>query len=635
MGIIRSFTDFSGGISPDSKRGLPGSCRFSQNLNIYEDSSYVSLSPTPIKNSGEIVAALVKWMADGTPYDSYRYAYDDVGNIYKINGDTWSVDRSGAAIGNGAAGQGLIVFDNYLYYPTATTLGRKGLLSGTPSFSDDFLSNGTDNLDISLTGSGNSYTLPTSISETAANKITFTPSYDPVKSAEFNIVSVGTGNWTLTLHDSLNNTIASATVLNAALSAGNHEFVFSNAARVLIGASYHLHLTSTVADGTVGTGTSSDLSTAYLKTYFGILISDTAYHPIIQHTNGAKGTIVIGNDRYLAEFDGDTYNPNRITLEPGFKVRGITKVNEFIAAYCWKGNNIDDTEVGRIYYWNGQSNYFDFYDDITAGLPNAITNSKNRLLAIVGSRGHLAMGNMNSVMGIVQPAPGLSRGKRVEVMPGAITNWQTRTLFGYGNSDDGSGIKQGVYEFGSDSDRALSEGAVSQEVLNFAFSPSSQIENPTSFAIGCVAAFGKDLYFSVKDGDTYYVDKVSKTNGPASFGSWESLIIDEGVDKYGNVKSMPGKDKLALRLVITYETLPEGATITPKYKINRAASFTTASVPGQPGSTKTEILFNSLGAARYREIEIGFDVTAGSEYPVITGVYFEYDPLQNEEVSSL
>lgn len=508
------------------------------------------------------------------------------------------------------------------------------MLSGTPAYNDDFLSDGVNNLDATPTGTitGATYTTPAAVSETAANMDSFVPTKDPIKTISVYVSGKGTGNWTLTLHDSANTSLGTATITNASLTnAAYNDFTFATPVRVVIGNTYHFHVTSTVADGTIRTGTASDLSTGDWKEYFGILISDTAYHPIAQHTNGVAGTVIIGNREYIAEWTQGTYNPNKITLEPGYRVRYFVQENEFQVAMCWRGDNFDSYEDGKAFYWDGISNYYNYAKPITGGTPNASTNFKNRILSVLGSSGDLNIGT--EPFRKLQPAPKLARGKKVEVLPGAMSTWQGKAHIGLGaNTDDATGLEQGVYEFGNQSDRALSFQQVSTEVLNFGYSISTGTTQSTSMKIGFVGGWGKDLYVSWKDGSTYGVDKISKGNNPAATGTWESLIIDQSADSRGNAFSAPQKTKQAQKIVVTFVALPTGCTVTPKYKINRASSFTlaTAEQIGTATQTRCELPIYKP----YKEIEIGFDLVATTGYPTITSIEFFYDPLSGERDES-
>ncbi len=510
-------------------------------------------------------------------------------------------------------------------------MGVKGLLDGTPTYNDDLIGNGTNNKDqINGTtgGTGQSYTTLTSISETAANLFTFTPTVDPVKSIDITVIAKGTGNWTLTLHDSLNNVIGTKTTTNANITAGAvNNFQFATAARVNVPTQiYHVHVTSTVADGTINVKTAGSLATAAFQTYFQPLIADADYHPMYPWSNGTSPLLVIGNNQYLATYDGVTMNPCKITLAPGYKVRLFTQESEFLVAMAWKGTNIDDYETGIAYYWDGIAPLVNYAKPITAGSPNASINFKNRIFSILGSNGEMALGT--EPFRSIQFAPKLTKGKKVEVLPRAIGIWRRRVLFGYSNSDDNTNMEQGIYEFGNQSDRAITYTSVSTEVLNYSYQISTGTAISNTLKIGAIYPRGKDLYYSWKDNTTYGVDKVSNTNNPAATGSWESLIIDQGIDISGQIASLPQKTKKAIKMVVTFATLPTGCTVVPKYRIERAASFTlgTAEAVGVAGQTRAEFQINK----RYREIEIGFDLTATVNYPFITGVYLEYDPLVGE-----
>lgn len=621
-------TKWDGGISNNSKSGLVNSCRMSRFLNIYDDGDSVTLNPIGVKESGSVVTGLVQWMVDAQPFTTDRYAYDNAGNIYKITSGTWTLDRAVS----GGGGQGMEVSEDFLYYATSTGLGKKGNLSGSNGYvSDDFVNNSTLNLDLNgSANTGNTYTPPVAISEAAADTNNFIPNTDPLLRIDVKVTTKGTGSLTVTVHDSDNHSLGAVTLANGSVTAAAYNtFTFSPAIRVTpLLAMYHFHVTSSVADSTIDVTTSSSLAGGVnYKSYFQTLVADTSWHPIMRFNNGLSPAIAIGNERYVATWDGVTYSPNKIELESGFKVRALARYQEFIVIAAWRGTAIDNTEQGRMYYWDGVLPSANYYDEITTGLPNAIVNSKNRLFSVLGSAGDMFLGN--APYRAIQPLPRLGVGKKIEVAPGAITNWRRRVQIGAALSTDDSNFEQGVYEFGNQSDRAISYTAVSTEVLNYGFGISTGNTKATTTQIGCVHAFGKDLYIAWADNGTYGVDKVTKTNNPSATGSWESLIMDDTADASGQLVSAPSKTKSAVKLVITYATLPTGCTVAPKYKIDRATNFTIGTA-GIAGSNRIEQVIMQP----FKEIEIGFDLTATVNYPTITGVYFEFDPRVEENTWS-
>lgn len=625
------FNRFDSGISPFSKSPTQTGANFTKNLDIYSDAYSLSLNPGLAKVSGSTVTDLVKWAVEGIPWDTNRYFLGDAGKVYKeTSGGAWSnifsiatglTDEGRNYVTPG--GQGLAVYNDGLFYSTDRSIGRWGKLSLTPANIVDYFESLDLDFDQYQALSGQTYTLAVTIVESSTTKFSFTPTIDPISSISINVDTKGTGNWTLTLHDVDNHVLASKTITNANVANGStNTFLFSSPVRITIGNTYHVHVTSTVADGKVVTGTASDLSTAAYNTFW-CLIPDSNYHPFINATNGTEGTLLFGNGPFIGEYaaNAGAINPCKIVLEPSFSVRSFFKENEFVVAECWKGTAIDGSDEGRLYYWDSISAYYNYSKPITGGLPNASVNFKNRIFSVLGSNAGMSLGTEPFLF--IQKAPKLARGKNIEVLPGAIDVWQNRVQMGIGaNTDDATGIVQGVYEYGSGSDKDASEA------LNLGYTISTGDTQGTTMKIGCVKAFGKDLYVSWKNqaGTGYGVDKASKTGNPATTGTWESGIIDE-------IKSgtpAPQKSKRALRLAVVYDTLPTGCTVTPKYKIDRGSWVSTGFVGGIATTKKAWIDINQ----DYHEIEVGFDLVATTNYPTITGVMLEYDPKLAEKIDS-
>jgi len=598
--------DFTGGIGTvGEKKDTANSCRWSKHLNPFEDPSYISLSRKLTKVSGDTVDSLVYWIEDGSPWSTDRYFYGANGKIFKeTSGGVWSE----LLTVSGGTGEGLKVFDDHLYYATPTTIGRYGKLSGTPTESADFLSDGTTNLDQSSTGTGATpYTTPTSISEAAADRNTITPEKDPIKIITINVSTVGTGNWTLTLHDSRNVVIATKTIANGSMSTGDVNFTFSTPARVNPGDQYHFHITSTVADGGVNTGTNNDLEASYFKEYYGILI-DNDWHMMEEFLN----FLVILNDRYIAKWDQAIYDPNFIELAPGFQARCMAKFNEFLVVGAFKGATIAESEAARLYFWDGIETTFNYFTDCKVGAPNCLINNEGNLIGVYGDDGSMYLGS-EPFQKIVDRIPKLAMGKKVEVYPGAISDFEGKTVVGISSStDDGTGLEQGIFEYGHQrQDLPMS--------LNFPYTISTGTTQGTTLKIGCVKSIGNSLYVGWDDDSTYGVDKVTLGGIANATGTWESLIFDSGD---------PDKYIIPIDLVVTFEPLTSGQSVTPKYKLDRAASFTSGTAESTVGATSVKCPIYQ----RCKEIEVGFELTSSlNTFIKVTSVSLEYDTLTTEE----
>jgi hypothetical protein len=599
-------SSFYGGSADNEKKGKEFANRFARNCNIFEDLDYLTINPKTAKVSGSTVDGLPHWAEDGSPWSTDRYFYASNGDIYKeTSGGTWSLLQATS----NSSGNGLLAYEDFLYYSIDEDLGRYGLLSGTPAFADTFLTDGTTNLDDSNSATGQTYTLPTTISEAATALQTLDLSEDPLKTIVISVDTVGTGNWTVTVHDASNRVIATKTIAVGSMSTGDVSFTFATAGRIDPDQTYHFHVISTVADGKVDTSVASDLETCDFSALNGILVN-SAWHPLIEHLN----TLVIGNERYLAVWDMATYDPNKIVFEAGYSVRALAKDGEFVVAGCIKGTDVEGVEDGRLYWWDGIEPTFNWSKNVPAGLVNALhTDSKDRVMGVLGNRGALYHVTSDQQSRIQEP-PKLARGKKIEVYPGAMTEWLGRTHIGYAASCDDAAFGAGVYEFGHQKDGL-------PEVMNMGYTISTGDYLDVDIQLGLVKAFGKDLYIGWRaaDGSTYGIDKVIKTNNPFTAASWESLIFDD---------KRPSAQKLAYSVSITFTAIISGQSVTPKYRKERASSWTSGTAIDTVGATKAELHIND----RFQEIEMGFDlVTSSSNFPKILSVKFSFNDLKEED----
>jgi len=123
-------SDFNGGISDDEVKGIKGSCKFCQGVNVRSEPGILKVHQKLKKDTASTVVDLCNWML---PANNKIYAFGDAGNIYEKTGSTWSkvfTDGTARAIlGAGTDG-------DYLYWATATKLHRF-LLGGTWGGADE------------------------------------------------------------------------------------------------------------------------------------------------------------------------------------------------------------------------------------------------------------------------------------------------------------------------------------------------------------------------------------------------------------------------------------------------------------------------------------------------------------------
>ena len=505
----------------------------------------------------------------------------------------------------------------------ATANGNDLTPANAPTFTADvpFLSPSTRlDIDLSQIAAGQTYTVPTTITESGTNMVSFTPTKDPLKSISVLVATKGTGNWTLTLHDFSNTVVSTVTITNANLFAGvQNEFIFSSPIRFQLGATYHFHLTSTVADGTLTTNTNANLSTVGYYTYFQYLVTDTQFHPIVPLLN----FMVIGNERYLATWNGVFYSPNQISFPPQTRVRSFTFWREYLAIATWREAttgtpNIYDWSTGRIYFWDGISLTFNFYIDVPDGQVNAMLGNNNLLYICAGYNGDLSLyqggystGSGNSPTTKIKRIPLQSKSDYLEIYPGAMAMWRSLIHMGVAANSNSTSISRGVYSWGT-------LNVKYPDSLSLDYIPSTGSIGST-VKIGLVFPVGQTLLVGWQDGTSFGCDQVNFNNRPASYGTIQTLLQDEGTIWHQSA---------VLKMKADYNPLRTGESISIKYSINRG-SFVSMDTPDSTVGKTNSILQISNG--RHQEYQLGVDMySSGTTSPTLLGISALNDGLSEE-----
>lgn len=518
---------------------------------------------------------------------------------------------------NSAGLAGYWQFDNAA---TDSTANANDLtLTGSPVYATDVpFSSATTRLDLdqSLDTSGQTYTLAVAINEGATHRQTFIPTKDPQKSVQVLIAAIGTGNWTLTVHDSLNREVAAKTVANASLNTGDFEFTFASVWRPVIGASYHFHITSTVADGTVTTTTTVDLETVDFHTYYQFLVEDI-YHPIAKYLN----FLVIANERYLALWDGVTYDPHKLTLPSGYRIRCLGFWRGFLMAGIWKGSSMYDYDQGYMFIWNGTDKTWTDNFPVPQGGINAII-SGDPMYFIAGYSGDF-MKYEGGRPSKIRRLPNMTDKTYMEIYPNAMNTWRALNYIGVAGTSDSTLLERGVYAYGT-----LHEEL--PETLSFDYPLSLGASTSTSVEVGLVYPVGSKLLIGWKNGSNYAIDVVSPTASPFMTAKYEGLITD--LDKIWGEKGVN-------YLRGYFKALSSGDSMKLKYKIDRESSWNEGditSTDNQNGYTATandkEVRMPIPTAdSRFNEFQFGVNIaTSNNTSPEFYGIAAEVDGLEQE-----
>jgi hypothetical protein len=547
-----------------------------------------------------------------------RYGYGDQGNLYKI--DTSNVLTQAEKLPSGSDGMIYRQDSDAIYLATSTDIRRYYPVSGTPDLDVTYGVSRSEDTNAYRTGGTSTYDVPTAIDET--QRCSFQPDIEPFYSMKVNINVPGTGNWALTLHDGLNNTLATSTVNTPG--SGVVEFAFSSQIRALVkpnARTYHFHLTSTVVGGKVACATSNMLNTADFELWAYRLV-DTVnnFHPMAEF----QQFILIGNGRYLAVWEPLTENnpPNnefqrhRLTFPSGFEVCGITAAKGFAYIACEKRSTdaSKDFQEGLIIKWDGSSKTYDDYVNVSGGSPDSIHMYDNFPYFYVNGKLYAWPGG-DTIVPVRTLANSDTNYRDVvdntSVYPNMMTVRDNLLHLGFPSTTTNTSIEHGVYVWGSlDKDYQAS--------FNYGYVISTQTNLNTSgtLQLGCVCNFGDEMYISWKDGDSYGIDIVDSLCDPAPVFKFRSREFDANFRR---------KLKMALRTSIDTQALPANVSIVPIYQIDGGVvqSLTEATM----GQNYTETTA-TIHQGNFRRILIGFDGASTAATPaVILADSLEWNPL--------
>lgn len=430
------------------------------------------------------------------------------------------------------------------------------------------------------------YSVPTTLTE--ADKQTFVPLKDPQKSIDLDIAATGGGDWTIVVHNGLNQVVASVTVPNAQLHTGFMEFIYPNAFRPVVGATYHFHVYSSAGSGTINTSLSADPTTIRFHTYYQFLINDL-YHPGLQMAS----VLGIGNERYLAVQDAaGVYNNQRLRFPGGWHVRCLAIWRNFYAIGCWKGSNITDFDQGIIFFWDGFSITYNDFIYVPQGGINAMAGLGDKLYFIAGYQGKIMEYDGSTAPRQVRQIPKMDRTTNIEVLPGAMTVWQNMVRIGVALQSNNSNVQRGVYSFGNnfgDEPEALT--------MDYVISTGNY---DSTVQVGVLFPANTNLLVGWNNNNVYGMDVIMPTGNPAPSATIEGNIIDQG---------MRWKEKLGLLVRADFKPLKTGETVKVKYRFGYNNAWVIADTSKQVVGD-TNVRLNILApAGNHHEFQVGVDMS--------------------------
>lgn len=485
-------------------------------------------------------------------------------------------------------------------------------LTGAPSYSTDvpYASPTTPlNRDQFQDESGDTYAVPTTISESSTDRLTFTPTKDPQISIQFNVSNIGTGTWVVTIHDMQNNTIATSTVTNANMNTGDYVFTYAVPWSPLTNFTnqYHAHITCASGSPTIVSGLNNDLESADYATYYQFLITNGLWHavaPMLQF-------LTFLNGRYLGKLEATLYDPNFIVFPSDWTAISYGYWNEYLAIGCIRGDTVTQQDDGRIFFWDGIAPTYNFFVPVPEGGVTALLGARGELNVWAGYQGEQLIYRGGASCEKVKKMPKIESDESMMIYPGAACMWQSLIRYGSAGETTSTDIQQGVYTWGKSNIRY-------PDILTYDYPISTGTLTGTTLRIGATLAVNQKLLIGWADGTGYGVDYVDSANDCYPTGTVE-FLYDDLNDAW--------REKRINILVARLKTLESGQTVLTKYRIDDQTQWTT----GIPSTSANSPLFarQTINTAFY-EIQYGLDIASTSgDSPKVYGLGVERDP--NEE----
>ena len=278
-----------------------------------------------------------------------------------------------------------------------------------------------------------------------------------------------------------------------------------------------------------------------------------------------------------------------------------------------RGDEIYSEDAGRIYFWDGTAETYNYFIDVPEGGINAMIGTTDGLYIVAGYQGHLLLYNGGADARVLKKLPKIDSDEYMGVYPSAITMWQGLLRVGAGGESDSTNFEKGIYTWGAVNERYNNS-------LSFDYPVSTGAYKDT-VKIGYVTVVNKKLLIGWQDNVGFGVDYVSSDNDPYGTGTIEFLRDDD---------DLVWKEKRATTIVAHFLPLASGESVDIKYKIDRASTWTALGEVTTEDETEARLKVATNGG-RYKEIEYAVDLaTTTTTSPTLLACTLEYDKLKTE-----
>lgn len=655
-GVI--FSQFDGGIATDLKTGIKYSFGNAQALDFRKQPSQLTPLAQPAREDANVMQDLV--VDEAMTTDGTIYAYGNTGYLYKrTTSGVWS---QVGKLGTSGFGEDYRVDTDAIYLTGTKTASMYTPISGTPLMYPDYFATSqslyspatqTPTVNPNQSGSTATTLLQTTISELTPARRLFQSDIEPLQQLSVYIPSggVGSGDWTITVHDGLNNVLGTSTVTHASLTANAwNNFPFTNATNGQVrlyvkpnARTYHFHLTSTVADGYVSSSTNNNMSTCDMELWADrLVVTKNGLHPMGRFLQYE----LIGNGNYVSVWEplsmpptNDEWLRHRIVLPMEYEVCGIDSTDEFaiIAAEQTTTSSTSTPQQGLLIFWDGTSATYNYSVPIPEGSPLGLHTYKNVAYYYCdGAWWSITAPTTQPVKLRTMPGSDTefsNAAAPIVVYPNSGTVRRGIQLMAWPSTTTNTSINFGVYSWGA-VDKNFPDSFGYSYVIS---TGSKKYTGANNLTLGMARAYGDLLHISWRDdlNGGYGIDKVDNSSLPATTTFWESLVFDNG---------WPGKQKSGLYVQLYYK-ITSGVTITPRYNINQEGwiicpqAYSTTNLWLGRHSVCEFAIDKNVGIGnndgRFYDIQVGFDLTCDATVtvpPQVQQVMLAFDDNSEEGV---
>lgn len=599
-------TEFYGGLSTDKKIGIENSFSDAECLDVRKSPSQMTVLPMSRElDDANVITGLITAMCQTK--DGNIWALDENGKLYQIddNNSVNAINTPAASTGHGlvysSQNDALWFADGAAgLYSYGAIINPTGVARQVNSFSvmednseyieatitTDYSGAFISNSNLKRKDAQYTIAVPTTISETEANKALFLPGLSPVNKIGIRFSSKGSGNVYIVIHDKNNNRIAQSSPIAAAnvSTSGYTEFAVlpdpnspasaSNQTNLIpwagdlieAGGEYHIHIVASTSGFAVQTTQSGTM-------YYGLNLK--SWGNVLYRTHNGKHPVAIydkiyvGNGQYVAALqsspinyiDDTMYLPHRLRLDDGFEVCSIATSDEYmiIGAEKFSLNSSRGFQAGKIYFWDRESDGPNFSIECNMGSPQCIYNFGNIVYIIVNGALYAYTGGkelikVRTLKGTDTEFSGVN--SVTEVYPNMMATRREVMMVGFPSKTTAYGIRHGVHGWGS-----IDKNYPNCFTYNYRVpGVGSQYNSDTQqLRIGCVYNFSDTLFYGYEVNGDPALAVVDNESGASTSFFWQSLQYDAG---------SPALEKEGLRIGVYFDPLPEGCTITPMFRID-------------------------------------------------------------------